>query len=278
MSPHVVALAATLVALLLQLPLAVAQQDHSQHQRPAVPQAPDQARDPILALTDADRAAAFPAVSGHAAHDRRIVSFVQFNRLEAWDAEDGTGLRWEGQGWVGGDIQKLWLRTEGERVDGTTEAADVEALYGRAIARWWDLVAGIRHDFAPGASQSWAAIGVVGLAPQKFEVEATAYVGDSGRTALRIEAEYDLLLTNRLILQPLVELNLLGKDDPERGVGSGLTAAEVGLRLRYEFARRLAPYAGIVYERAYGGTADLRRDEGEDVEDTRVVAGIRVWF
>jgi copper resistance protein B len=250
--------------------------DHSQ-MGDAMP-APTQPREPIPTLTDADRAAAFPDVAGHAVHDRAVTSYFLFNRLEAFDADEGTGFQWEGQGWIGGDINRLWLRSEGERVGGLTESADLEVLYGRGIARWWDLVAGVRHDFKPGESQSFAAIGIQGLAPQKFEVEATAYVGERGQTAARFEAEYELLLTNRLILQPLVEVNLFGKDDPSRGIGSGLSTAESGLRLRYEFTRKFAPYIGVVYERAYGGTADFRRDEGEDIDDTRLVIGLRTWF
>jgi copper resistance protein B len=280
-------------------------QDHSQHQQPPTPgdekaetneaESPDQPLDhaemghsiahaqdephqPLPMLTEADRAAAFPDVSGHAAHDSRFFSLVQFSRLEGWSADEGTGLLWDGLGWVGGDLDRLWLRSEGERVDGENEAADVELLYGRAVARWWDLVVGVRHDLDPDPSRTWAAIGVVGLAPQKFEVEATAYVGESGRVAARFEVEYDVLLTNRLILQPLLELNLLSKDDVERGLGSGLTVAEASLRLRYEVTRQFAPYLGLVYERAYGDTADMRRATGEDMDDARVVAGLRVWF
>lgn len=240
--------------------------------------APTQPREPILPITDTDRQAAFPDVAGHAVHDRAVNTYFLFNRLEAWDADPGTAYAWEGQGWIGGDINRLWLRSEGERVDGETESADLEVLYGRGIARWWDLVAGVRHDFKPGESQSFAAIGVVGLAPQKFEVEATAYIGERGQTAARFEAEYELLLTNRLILQPLVEVNVFGKNDPVRGIGSGLSSVEAGLRLRYEFTRKFAPYIGVVRERAFGNTADLRRDEGEDIDDTRVVFGLRTWF
>lgn len=235
-------------------------------------------QDPIPPVTDLDRAAAFPEVSARAAHAARNFGLVQLERLETWDAGGGGGLLWEGQGWYGGDLNKLWLRTEGERVDSATEAADVEVLYGRTVARWWEVVAGVRHDFEPSSSKSWAAIGVTGLAPQKFAIEATAYLGDAGRTALRFEAEYELLLTNRLIAQPLLELNVLGKSDPDARLGSGLTAAEVGIRLRYEVTRRFAPYVGVVYERAYGETADFRRSDGEDVDDTRVVAGVRAWF
>lgn len=240
--------------------------------------APGALREPIPVLTESDRAAAFPAVAGHAAHDSGVFGLAQLSRFEGWNADEGTGLLWDGQGWMGGDLDKLWLRTEGERVDDTTEAADIELLYGRAVARWWDVVAGVRHDFDPGPSRAWVAIGIVGLAPQKFEVEATAYLGESGRAAAQLEVEYDMLLTNRLILQPLLELNASSQDDPERGLGSGVTTVEASLRLRYEITRQFAPYLGLVYERAYGETADFRRTEGEDVDDTRVVAGLRVWF
>lgn len=233
---------------------------------------------PIPEITDADRAAAVPPPSDHPVHDNTIQSFVLFNRLEAFDAEKGAGLEWEGQAWFGTDLNKVWLRSEGERSGGHTEAAGIEVLYGRAIAPWWDVVAGVRHDFKPGASQDFVAIGIQGLAPYKFEVEATAYLGESGQTAARIEVEYETLLTNRLILQPLVELNVYGQNDQRRGIGSGLSTAEFGLRLRYEIRREFAPYIGVVHERAFGRTADFRRNEGEDVNDTRLVAGIRIWF
>jgi copper resistance protein B len=260
-----------------------AQMDHAQMgdsgmDHAGMTPAPTVPREPIPAVTDADRRAAFPDVAGHTVHDNMIHSFWLLDRLEAWDAEEGTGQAWEAQAWIGTDMNRLWLRSEGERVGGHTEAADLEVLYGRSIARWWDLVAGLRHDFKPGDSQSFAAVGVMGLAPQRFEVEATAYVGERGQTAARFEVEYDVLLTNRLILQPLVEAEFHGKDDPARGVGSGLGTVEAGLRLRYHFRREFAPYIGIVRERAFGNTADYRRQDGEDVDDTRFVAGLRIWF
>lgn len=235
-------------------------------------------RTPIPKVTDIDRAAAVPPPIDHPVHDNTIQHYVLFNRLEAWNADPGTGQAWEGQSWIGTDLNRLWLRSEGERNDGRTEAADLEVLYGRSVAPWWDLVAGVRQDFKPGSSQTYAAFGVQGLAPMKFEVAATAYIGERGQTAARFEAEYELLLTNRWILQPLAEIELFGKDDPARGIGSGLSTAELGLRLRYEFTRQFAPYIGLVYERAFGNTADLRRDESERVDDTRIVVGIRTWF
>ena len=241
--------------------------------------APDNApRTPVPAVTDADRAAAFAYADNHAVHDNTIQRYFLIDRLEGFDTDDGAGQAWEAQSWIGTDLNKVWLRSEGERAGGHTEAADLEVLYGRAFARWWDVVAGVRHDFKPGDSQDFLAIGVMGLAPYKFEVEATAYLGERGQTAARFEVEYETLLTNRLILQPLVELNLHGKDDPSRGIGSGLSTAEAGVRLRYEFTRQFAPYIGIVHERAFGRTADFRRDDGEDTSDTRLVAGVRIWF
>jgi copper resistance protein B len=252
--------------------------DHSKMDHSKMTPAPDAPRTPIPVLTDADREAARPPSEAHPVHDNGVNSKVLLNRLEVIDADHGTRLQWEGQAWIGTETDKLWLRTEGERIDNRTESADVEVLYGRPIARWWDVVAGVRHDFKPGASQDWAAIGVTGIAPYKFEVEATAYIGASGRTAARVEAEYELLLTNRLVLQPLVEANFNSKDDAMRGVGSGLSTMEAGLRLRYEIHRKFAPYIGVVHERAFGDTADFRELRGEEKSDTHIVAGVRVWF
>lgn len=235
-------------------------------------------RTPIPPITEADRTAAIPP-SQHMAHlDNAIQSYSLINRLEGWNADPGTGLAWEAQGWVGTDLDRLWWRSEGERVAGHTESADLELMYGRSVSTWWDVVAGVRHDFKPGEAQSFAGIGVQGLAPQKFEVSAMAYVGERGQIAARFEAEYELLLTSRLILQPLAEVDFYGKNDPSRGIGSGLSTGEFGLRLRYEFTRRFAPYIGVVHERAFGNTADLRRIELDRVNDTRVVFGIRTWF
>ena len=237
--------------------------------------------EPIPVITPADRAAAFKNLDDHVMHGTSIHSYWALDRLEAWDAdEDGTGMAWEAKGWIGSDLNKIWFRSGGERSDGTTESADVEVLYGRAIEPWWDAVAGVRHDlgFGGGPSRTYAALGVIGLAPYKFEVEATAYLGESGQVGLAAEAEYEMLFTNRLIGQWLVEGEAWSKDDPAVGIGSGLSKVEAGFRLRYEFHRQFAPYVGVVWERAYGGTADQRRGQSGDIDDTRVVAGVRIWF
>lgn len=230
---------------------------------------------PIPVITDVDRAAAMPPMGGHAAHDNSIQNQTLIDRLETAKADS---VEWDATTWIGTDLNRLWLRTEGVRVGGRTQVADLELLYGHSVATWWDVVAGVRHDFKPGASQDFVALGVMGTAPYKIETRATVYIGQGGQTAARVEAEYETLLTNRLILQPRIEFNAFGRDDPRRGVGSGLGTVEAGLRLRYEFSRRFAPYIGIVRERAFGATAGLRRDEGVAVDDTRFVTGVRLRF
>ena len=265
-------LAASLGLALMALP-ALAQ--HHGHDTPDAPVAPDT---PLPVVTDADRAAAIAPDESHLVHDNGIFSYWLVDRLEAWSADAGTGVAWEAQGWVGTDLDRLWVRSEGERIDGHLHGADLELLYGRSVGPWWDVVAGVRHEAIPGMPQDFAAIGVMGLAPYKFEVSATAYLGTGGQTAARLEVEYETLLTNRLILQPRIEASAHGRDDARRGIGSGLGTVEAGLRLRYEVNRQFAPYIGIVRERAFGNTADLRRDAGDDIDDTRVVAGVRFWF
>lgn len=271
------ALVLALAAMCLESPAASAAETQHDHPVDAAPP-PTETSIELPPPTAADRAAAFPDVAGHHAHDDALNYYVLFDQLEWQDAEAGSALVWDATTWVGRDIDKLWLRAEGGRVDGRTEESELEVLWGHSLARWWDFVAGVRQNFQPGPSQTWAAFGVQGVAPYKFEVEATAYLGESGQTAVQLEAEYELLFTNRLILQPLLELNVYGEDDPQRGVGSGLSTMEVGLRLRYELRREFAPYIGVTWDRKWGNTADLARLNGEAVEDMRWIAGLRIWF
>lgn len=252
--------------------------DHSQMNHGSAETPRTTSRTPIPLLTDADRQAAFPPLPGHSMHDSGLNSFLLLDQLEYQDADAGSTLAWDASGWVGGDIDRFWFRSEGERTNGVTEDAELQLLYGHAIGPWWDVVAGVRQDFKPESPQTWAAFGVQGMALYAFETEATAFVGENGQTAARLEGEYDILLSNRLILQPTAEVNFYGKNDPERGVGAGLANAELGLRLRYEIVRQFAPYIGVSWSRVYGNTADLARDEGDDVEEARLVAGVRMWF
>lgn len=235
-------------------------------------------RTPIPVLTDADRVAAQPPPHDHPVHDNRIRHYTLIDRLETSNGDDGAALAWETRTWIGTDINRVWLRSEGERSDGRTVSADLEVLYGRSVATWWDVVAGVRHDFAPGGSRDFAAFGVRGVAPYKLEMNATAYIGQSGQTAARFEVEYETLLTSRLILQPRIEVNLSGRDDASRRIGSGLSTVEAGLRLRYEIDRRFAPYVGVAWEQAFGNTARFRRGTHDEDAGTRLVAGFRIWF
>jgi copper resistance protein B len=232
----------------------------------------------IPPLTDADRAAAFPDLHGHAMRDNDVNYFVLFDQLE-WEIGSGAdAFAWDTKGWVGRDLDRFWFRSEGIGGEDGLDEAHADLLYGRAISRWWNAVGGLRQDADPGPPQTWAAVGVQGLAPYWFDIEATAYVGGSGRTEFRVETEYSFLLTNRLILQPLLELSVFGKDDPEREVGRGLSTLNAGLRLRYEFRRELAPYVGLTWDRSFFGTADYQEAAGEPVGRTRFVVGLRFWM
>jgi copper resistance protein B len=255
--------------------------DHTQHMEHTQHAEHAASPNPVPPLADADRAAAFPDLGAvhmaHDMHDDPLNKGVLLNRFEAGDADDSV-LQWDLDAWIGKSLTRLWIRTEGERVANHTERADLEFLWGKGIARWWDFVAGARHDFAPGTDRDWAAVGVRGLAPYRFDIEATAYVGDGGRAAFRFESQYEVLVTNRLILQPLLELTWNAQSDATRGAGTGLADAEFGVRLRYEFRREVAPYVGLVRERKFGRTADLARAAGLAADDTELVAGVRLSF
>lgn len=234
---------------------------------------------PVPAPTDEDRKAAFPPdLQGHAVHDAGVNFMLLGDQLEMQVTGDGAGALWDAKGWVGGDINRIWLRTEADYNGGAFESAEGHLMLGRNISRWWTVVGGFRQDFAPGVGRTWAAVGLQGLAPQWFDVEMTGYLGESARTSLRVEVEYDLLFTDKLVMQPLVEMNLFGKDDPERGVGSGLSTVEFGARFRYEIRRELAPYAGLVWHRKVFGTGDYAREQGESVGGWRLVTGVRLWY
>lgn len=268
------------VAVALGAPAPMSAQSPAEAASPAQAGQPDRQTLPphVPPLTDQDRAVAFPDVEGHAVHDNGVHAFVLFDQLE-WQAGGGSRRgSWDTRGWVGRDINRLWFRTEGEFDSDRLIGSQAHVLYGRAVSRWWEVVAGIRQDVRPGPAQTRAAIGIQGLAPFWFDVEATAYIGASGRTHFRIETEYELLLTNRLVAQPLVEIEIYGKDDPSHGFAAGLSTGDLGLRLRYEIRRELAPYVGVTWQRKFFGTADLAEASGEPAGQTRFVAGVRLWM
>ena len=210
--------------------------------------------------------------------DDPLLFKLMIDKAEVANPDSNSAFVWEVDAWLGKDLNKLWFKTEGERsAEEGVEEASTELLYSRAIAPFWDLQAGWRHDHQPAGSD-WFALGFKGLAPYLFEVDATAYVGESGRLALGLQAEYEYMFTQKLILSPEVEMNLYSKDDEAMGVGSGISDLSAGLRLRYELRREFAPYIGVNWWRKFGKTADYARAEGGRRTDTEFVVGIRAWF
>ena len=280
----VAAILLAVVALPVQAhTMADSQTDHGAHQathdEPAVPQGAtppvptDHAAEAFYDSAVMARArAAMLKESGGIAFSQLMV-----DRLEYHAQKGGDGYRWKGEGWIGGDINRLMIKSEGE-IGGKLESAELQALYGRAIDPWWNIVGGIRQDFRPQPQRTYATIGIEGLAPYWFEVEGQIFLSDSGDAHLRLEADYDQRITQRLILQPAVEVNFAAQNVPELGIGSGLSDVELGLRLRYEIAHEFAPYLGINWERKLGDTARYARAADEPFSATSLVAGVRFWF
>lgn len=204
---------------------------------------------------------------------------VNFNLAEVQIRDGRDSYRWDGEAWFGGDINRLTVKTEGEGEFGrNVEDAEIQALYSRAIGPYFNLQAGLRYDFKPNPSRTYATIGFEGLAPYWFDVEGALFLSDKGDVLGRLEGYYDQRITQRLILQPRAELNFAAQDVPENGIGSGLSDIELGLRLRYEIKREFAPYIGVSYDRRLGDSARFSRVEGEDVGGPSVVVGVRTWF
>ena len=288
---------------------------HAGHAMPAAPTSPDEAMDGMDHSTmdhaaHADSAAASPgpemetppppeAGSGPpraadaiwgadamAASRRELqrhhgdfpLYWFQADRFETQVRAGHDGYLWDLQGYYGGPTSRLWFKSEGEGAFGERlEDAEVQALYARAIAPFWDLQAGVRQDFA-GPGTTYGVIGVQGLAPYMFEVDAALFVSHRGDVTARIEGEVDQRITQRLILQPRAEVNLAAQDVPRLGIGAGIDKVEVGLRLRYEIIREFAPYIGVEQSWRIGGSAHYARARGEDPSVTNVVVGVRFWF
>lgn len=209
-------------------------------------------------------------------HGGSRASKLQADLLE-W-APNGDRYSWEVEGWYGGDINRFVFKTEGEGQSREgVEAAEVQLLYSRAVARYTDVQAGIRYDLEP-RSRAYATLAVDAMFPYWFEAEGSLFLSEKGDLLARVEGSYDFRLTQRFILQPRAELEFAAQDIPESEIGSGLSTGELGVRLRYEIRREFAPYIGVSYERAFGDTADFVRAHGEDVESMRFVVGLRAWF
>lgn len=212
--------------------------------------------------------------------DEAVFGHVLLDQLEGRTNGKETGLRWEGQAWVGTDYNRIWLKSEGFVQNGVVDDGLTWLEYSRPIPflRYFDWQAGVRYDLDSAPGRLWGAVGIEGLAPGFFELEATFFFREAGHLAGRLEASYDVLITNRLIVQPQAELNFYSKDDRPRAIGSGLSEIDTGLRLRYEISRKFAPYVGITYTGQYGDTRRFVRAEGDLVDDVRFVFGVRLWY
>lgn len=239
-----------------------------------------QNEDEIVKYAEDGQAGAQQNFGRQPVHDNEIFAVFMADRMEYRVNSGKNSILWDVTGRIGSDYNKLYLESEGAWLvaESEVEEAELELLYGRTIASFWDLRLGIRHDLRPDPDRTFAALGVKGLAPQWFEVEATAWLSEDGDLSAALEVEYDLLLTQKLILQPRLETSAAAHEVEKYGVGSGINDVELGLRLRYEIRREFAPYIGVSWHRKVGNTADLARDEGEDIDVTSFVAGIKFWF
>lgn len=216
---------------------------------------------------------------GETAHGGQLYGQVLVEQLELRWADGDEIAAWDAQAWYGGDYEKLRLKTEGTAARGHgVEEAEVQVLYSRLVDYFWDVQAGLRHDIRPRPSRSYGVLGLQGLAPGFIEIDLAAFVSERGDVSARLKAEYDILVTQRLILQPKAEINLAVQEVPELGIGQGFNDLELGLRLRYELTREFAPYLGVQWHRKFGETATFARREGDETDEVSLIAGIRFWF
>jgi copper resistance protein B len=211
-------------------------------------------------------------------NDASRLGRILVDRLEWRDGGRLRGGVWDAQGWYGNDYDKLWVKSEGDWPSGALVRGRAELLWDRIVTRWWNLQGGGRYDFGGGPGKGWAALGVQGLAPYWVDFEATLYVGSAGSLAARFKAQNDLRFTQRLILQPELELNAYSRPDRARDQGAGLADFEAALRLRYQIRRELAPYLGLAWRRRLGETAQLLRGAGEAPNELQWLAGVRFWY
>jgi copper resistance protein B len=236
--------------------------------------------DSVIPAGEKSRASGAPAEWKTPVADDKLYSMVLVDRLEYGVPKGSNNYLWDAQGWVGGDFNKFWFRTEGEgpTSGGSPESTEFQALYTRTIAPFWGLQAGLRYDINPNPDRGFAVLGVQGLAPYWFESNTALFVSEDGDVSFRGEFEYELLLTQRLILQPRLEINASASNTPKYGLGRGLNNTEMGIRLRYEVKREFAPYIGVRWEQKYGDTKDMARAAGENTSSTAFVIGVRAWY
>ena len=210
--------------------------------------------------------------------DDPLVTKVVIDQLETriTDGDDPTVL--EGTVWIGKDLNKLVIKADVEQVKGETEELELQALYSRAVDPYWDFQIGVRQDQKPVPRKDWLALGFQGVAPYWFEVDSTLFIGEQNLVGLRFAAEYEWMITQRLVLAPEFEFNIHNKDDEASGIGAGLSDTQLGIRLRYEIKREFAPYIGINWNKKYGKTATFAKNDGEKTDSTQIVVGVRAWF
>ncbi|MCW8830932.1 MAG: copper resistance protein B [Gammaproteobacteria bacterium] len=211
--------------------------------------------------------------------DDPLLYKVSIDQLEKrYSSNHSDPLILEADAWIGKDINKLWLKADAEKVDGELEELELQVLYRRAVDAYWDFTVGWKHNSKPRPKSDWLALGFTGLAPYWFEVDAAVYIADDGQTNLNLNLEYEWMLTQQWVLSPEAEINLYSKDDDATEIGAGLSSSQLGLRLKYEIYRELAPYIGINWNQKFGGTADHARSTGETSSDTQFVIGLSAWF
>lgn len=222
--------------------------------------------------------AALPFTIQAAKEDDPLLYMFKADQLEVRDGDEGNFAVFEGSLWIGKDLNKLWIKSEIEADEDETEGSEWQLLYSRAIDPNWDFQVGLRTDVKPEPERNWLALGFYGVSPYWFEIDTALFIEEDDQVNLRLEAEYEIMLTQKWVLAPEIEVNWYSDDDDELGIASGLAELEAGIRLRYEFTRQFAPYIGINYESLLGDTKDLADDNDEESSDTQLVAGLRFWF
>lgn len=205
-------------------------------------------------------------------NDDPLVSMLKVDKLERQDTVHHT-RKWDSSFWLGYDINKLYIYSEGEYTSEGLEKSRNELLYSRAVSTYWDLQIGVVYDKNANGSRTWTELALSGLAPYYFETRAALMVNKKGNIGLHLTTEYELLITQKLIVAPSLEADLYAKDDPELDIGKGLSSLEVGLRMRYEFIREFAPYIGVEWSKTFGQTHKF-----DPQNDIHTVVGISFWF
>ena len=248
---------------------------------PAAPQQePPKAKPGTTTLPNLSERSGWPSPTA----DSETNGFLLFDNFEYQSGHGPDALRWDILGWRGGDVHRFWFKTEGRQISSTSQGSEyeVQALYGKLIAPFFDLQAGIRFDQRLERDNKprrvYAVLGLQGLSPYRFEIEPTLFLSQKGKLSGRFTGTYDILLSQRLILQPRLEANVAAQKDEEIGIGAGFNDAEVGFRLRYEIRRRFAPYIGVTWKESFGATHKLTLREGGDPTHFAVVVGVRTWF